>query len=184
MAESLIALDHRQILHLGSGRKYAPEAINVDRISTTDPDVVHDLDSFPWPFVNGRFREVRAFDVMEHLNDIVAAMEEIHRICVDGASVLITVPHFSSVNAHTDITHRHNFSSRSFDYFTGANEFAFYTSKRFMPVKSTIIFAPTLFNKAVWRAAARWPGEYERRWAWLFPAWFLSFELKVIKAGG
>lgn len=174
----------RRVLHLGSGTKYTDNAVNVDLVARTNPDIVHDLDVVPWPLPENHFVEVRAFDVIEHLDDIVAAMEQIHRVCVDGASVLITVPHFSSVNAHTDITHRHNFSSRSFDYFTEANEFAFYTSKRFMPVKSTIIFAPTLLNKIVWRAAARWPGEYERRWAWLFPAWFLSFELQVIKTGG
>ena len=36
--------------------------------------------------------------------------------------------------------------------------------------------------KKVVRQLARWfPAEYERRWAWIFPAWFLYFELIVIK---
>ena len=39
----------------------------------------------------------------------------------------------------------------------------------------------TLVNKLVWRLANRYPEAYERRWAWVFPAFFLSFELEVVK---
>lgn len=171
----------RTILHLGSGRKYDPRAVNVDLVSSTTPDVVHDLDVAPWPLPDNRFTEVLAYDVIEHLDDVVATMEEIHRVCVDGAIVRFTVPHFSCANAYTDITHRHYFGQASFNYFTGENEFAFYTNRRFESRQAQIVFAPTLLNKIVWRLANRYPREYERRWAWMFPAWFLSFELTVRK---
>ncbi|MEP6506598.1 MAG: hypothetical protein ABJC63_00120 [Gemmatimonadales bacterium] len=173
----------RSVLHIGSGMKYMTDAVNLDITPSTKPDIVHDLDILPWPLPNDHFTEVRAFDVIEHLDDLVATMEEIHRVCVNGATIRITTPHFSCANAFTDITHRHYFSVASFNYFTGDNEFAFYSSKRFRRVQASIIFAPTLLNKLVWRMAARWPTEYERRWAWIFPAWFLSFELQVIKTG-
>jgi hypothetical protein len=52
---------------------------------------------------------------------------------------------------------------------------------RFRTLRRALIFAPTLFNKLAWRAANRWPNYYEHRWAWIFPAWFLSSELEVIK---
>jgi hypothetical protein len=159
-----------------------PEAINVDLAASTSPDLVHDLDVRPWPLPDGHFREVRAYDVIEHLDNIVATMEEIHRVSSDGAVIFITVPHFSCANAYTDITHRHCFSSASFNYFTGDNEFGFYTDCRFRRQRVEIVFAPTLANKLVWRLARRNPAEYERRWAWMFPAWFLSFELVVLKA--
>lgn len=42
-------------------------------------------------------------------------------------------------------------------------------------------FQPTLLNKIVRRLANHFPGSYERRWAWLFPAWYLYFELEVVK---
>lgn len=161
-----------------------PDALNVDIVASTKPDLVHNLDIRPWPLPDDHFVEVRAFDVIEHLDNIVATMEEIHRVCVNGATVRITVPHFSCANAFTDITHRHYFSVASFNYFTGENEFAFYTSKRFQRKNANIVFAPTVLNKIVWRVAARYPQEYERRWAWTFPAWFLSFELMVIKRKG
>jgi SAM-dependent methyltransferase len=139
------------------------------------------LDRRPWPFPDDRFEVVHAYDVVEHLDDIVAAMEEIHRVCKHGAVVRIMVPHFSCANAFTDPTHRHYFSVASFNYFTGDNEFDFYTDRRFRKRKAEIIFAPTLINKVVWRLAKRFPAEYERRWAWMFPAWFLAFELEVVK---
>jgi SAM-dependent methyltransferase len=174
-------LDQRSILHLGCGRKYNPDAVNVDRVRDVGPDFVVNLDESPWPFPDNRFREVRAYDVLEHLDDLVAVMEEIHRICQPEAVVRITVPHFSCSNAFADITHRHYFSASSFNYFTGDNEFDFYSNCRFRKQKANIVFYPTLMNKLVHRIANRWPVGYERRWAWFFPAWFLDFELVVVK---
>ena len=90
------------VLNLGCGRKRREGAVNVDCTTRTSPDVVHDLNVRPWPFPNDAFAEVFAFDVLEHLEDVVAAMEELHRVCRNGARVEITVPHFSSANAFTD----------------------------------------------------------------------------------
>jgi SAM-dependent methyltransferase len=172
-----------RILNLGCGLKHVPDGVNLDVTPATNPDVVHDLNVRPWPFESGTFEEVRANDVIEHLDDIVATMEEIHRVCSPGAVVRITVPHFSCSNAFTDITHRHYFSYFSFHYFTGENEFPFYTAARFKRRASQIVFRPTLANKIVWRLATRWPAAYERTWPWIFPAWFLYFELEVLKKG-
>jgi len=30
-------------------------------------------------------------------------------------------------------------------------------------------------------ASDEWPALYERRFCWIFPAWFMSFELEVVK---
>jgi hypothetical protein len=169
------------VLNLGCGRKHLPEAINVDRTSLTNPDVVHDLDLRPWPFADNHFRRVYAYDVIEHLLDVVATMEEVHRICCDGAAVEITVPHFSSANAFTDPTHRHFFSRFSFDYFDGSHQFGFYSASRFRVVRSNVIFTTSAVNRVVSRLANRYPRVYETRWAWIFPAWFISVELQVVK---
>lgn len=174
-------LFEREILHLGAGNKYRIEAVNVDLVASTKPDVVHNLDASPWPLPDSHFREVWAYDVIEHLTDVVKAMEEIHRVSKDGAIVKITVPHFSCGNAFTDPTHKHYFSSASFNYFTGGNEFGFYTDRRFRLRAVNIVFHPSILNKVVHRLANRWSGGYERRWAWIFPAWFLYFELEVVK---
>ena len=169
------------ILNLGCGRKRVDGAVNVDRTPDTNPDVVHNLDQTPWPFADNTFREVLANDVVEHLGDLLSVMEEIHRVCASGAVIRITVPHFSSPNTFTDPTHRHAFGVFSFDYFTEASELSFYTRVRFRRREARITFEPGMVSKILWRLANRYPAAYERRWAWIFPAWFLYFELEVVK---
>lgn len=169
------------VLNLGCGLKHREGAVNLDRTPLTAPDVVHDLDRRPWPFPDNRFQRVFAFDVIEHLENVVATMEELHRICRDGARIEITVPHFSSANAFTDPTHRHFFSRFSFDYFDGSHQFGFYSAARFKVVRSNLIFTGGIVNRIVGRLANRNPRAYEARWAWVFPAWFISIELEVVK---
>jgi SAM-dependent methyltransferase len=167
-------------LNLGCGSKYDRDAVNLDIASSNvRADVWHDLNLRPWPFEDDSFEEVIAYDILEHLRDTIPTMEEIHRVCRPGAEVRITVPHFSCANAYTDPTHLHYFGLFSFDYVTGAR--GPYTSKRFRMLHRELVFQPTVINKIIRRIATRSPEEYERRWAWMFPAWFLSVELEVVK---
>jgi SAM-dependent methyltransferase len=175
------ATQGHRVLNLGCGRKRVSGAVNLDVTSETCPDVLHDLNSRPWPFPDGHFDEVLAHDVIEHLGETIATLEEIHRVCRHGALVRITVPHYSSSNAFTDPTHQHYFGRFSFGYVTDGHDLSFYTRARFVERSCRIIFHPTIINKLVWRLANRYPGEYERRWAWLFPEWFISVELEVLK---
>jgi SAM-dependent methyltransferase len=170
-----------QRLNLGCGLKHDPEAVNLDVTPATNPDVVHDLNSIPWPLPDDQFGEVLAYDVVEHLDQSIAVLGEIHRVCRDQAIVRITVPHFSCANAFTDPTHRHYFGYFSLDFVTGDNELQYYTQARYKKLTSRLVFYPSLLNKIVWRLANRFPAAYERRWAWIFPAWYLYFELQVQK---
>jgi hypothetical protein len=171
----------RDVLNLGCGRKPDPRAVNVDITPVTNPDVVHDLNVRPWPFSDDRFGEIVLLDVIEHLDDLLGVMEELHRVGRDGAVVKITTPHFSSANSFTDPTHRHHLGWYSLDYFTGEHEHSYYTQVRFRTKARSLLFHPGLVNKLVRRLANRWPAAYERKWAWMFPAWFLYFELVVVK---
>lgn len=171
----------RAILHLGSGQKYMPGAVNVDLTKDTNPDVVHDLNIRPWPFDASSFDEVHAYDVIEHLDDVLKTIEEMHRVCRPGGRVVVVVPHFSSDGAFTDPTHRHYFGARTFDYMTEGHANAFYTHARFRVLENRIIFRPSLSNKLAHRLANRFPKLYEERWAWIFPAWFLFVRLETVK---
>ncbi len=170
-----------KVLNLGCGRKRLAGALNLDFRPSIAADMVHDLDSMPWPLPDNQFDTVVMQDSLEHLRDVVAVMEEVHRVCVNGALVRIATPHFSSSNSFTDPTHLHHFGYFSFDYFTGDHEFDFYTGRRFRRRKVEIVFHPTPANRLIWRIANRYPRGYERRWAWIFPAWFLSVELEAVK---
>jgi hypothetical protein len=39
------------VLNLGCGHKHLDGAINLDRVASVNPNIVHDLDKFPWPAV-------------------------------------------------------------------------------------------------------------------------------------
>src|SRR5215467_7788688 len=120
-----------RVLNLGCGQDASrPEAVTIDRVPATKPDIVHDLDVYPWPFEDDWFDVVYCIDVIEHLQNVVRAMEEIHRISRNGARVHIATPHFSCANSYTDPTHLHHLGIFSFDYFTGTNQWGFYTQVR------------------------------------------------------
>ena len=89
-------------LNLGSGEFRKDGYINVDFGSVSDPDVVHDLNVFPYPFDSNYFDFVEADHVIEHLDEPFAVMKEIHRITRNGGSVLIRTPHFSRGFSHPE----------------------------------------------------------------------------------
>ena len=168
-------------LNIGCGRVHRPGAVNLDVNPDVGADVVHDLNCLPWPFEDGQFEQIYAYDVLEHVNDVPRVLEEIHRVSRPGATLHVTVPHFSSANAFTDLTHRHYFSWRSFDPYFAGDVLDFYSRARFRRKSTRISFYASLVNRIVFRLANRWPERYERRWAWMFPAWFLYYELEVVK---
>lgn len=170
-----------KVLNIGCGQKRRDDAVNLDISDKVGADVVHDLNVVPWPFPADSFEEVHAYDVLEHVDNVVRALEEIHRICRPSARVHITVPHFSSANAFTDVTHRHWFGWHSFAPYTSAHELGHYSHARFARRTTRISFYSSIVNRVVLRLANHWPERYERRWAWLFPAWFLYYELEVLK---
>jgi SAM-dependent methyltransferase len=168
-------------LNIGCGRKRRDDCLNLDISADVGADVVHDLNVVPWPFSSQAFAEVHAYDVLEHVGDVPRVLEEIHRVCRPGARVHITVPHFSSANAFTDVTHRHWFGWNSFAPYTSDHELSHYSRARFARRTTRISFHASIVGRLVFRLANRWPERYERRWAWMFPAWFLYYELEVLK---
>jgi len=171
-----------RILSLGSGNnRPIPDAVTLDINPRVSPDILHDLNKIPWPIDDDAFDLIYCTDIIEHLADVVKTMEEIHRVARARARVFVTTPHFSCANSYTDPTHRHHLGFLSFDYFTGQNQWDFYTNARFRKVKGELVFRPKFKNKLIWRIANRWPAFYEEHLAWIFPAWFISFELEVVK---
>lgn len=107
----------KDILVLGCGDVKIEGAVHVDIRKLVAPDMVWDLNQRPWPFKNEVFREVVAEDIIEHLDEIVPTIEEIHRVMAQGATLWITTPHWRHPNSWTDPTHKWHLTERSFDYF-------------------------------------------------------------------
>lgn len=169
-------------LDLGAGLdRSMPGAVTIDRSPLASPDILHDLDVVPWPIESNSFDRITCREVIEHLSDIVRTMEEIHRIGRPGAQVLITTPHFSCANSFTDPTHHHHLGCFSFDYFTGGNQWGFYTHARFRLISRRLRFYGRYKNLHISWVANRFPRFYEEHLCWIFPAWHLVFDLEVVK---
>ncbi len=172
-----------KILSVGCGRKETrPGVVRVDKTTEVGPDVVWDLDVTPYPFEDSSFSEVECFDVIEHLDNIPKVMEEFHRVLGPGGVLKITTPHFSCANSYRDPTHEHHLSYFSFDYFCREHDLSYYSKARFRIKKREIHFQGSRITRFVLpRIANRMPDLYEMRWAWMFPAWYMYFELEAIK---
>jgi SAM-dependent methyltransferase len=108
-------------------------------------------------------------------------VREVHRVLTPGGVFALTTPHFSSANAYTDPTHRRALGLRSFDYFQEGDPLEFYSAARFRKRRASLFFHGRLAGRAMAALARRWPDLYERRLAWIFPAWFMYFELEALK---
>ena len=96
-------------LNLGCGFNKLAGYVNVDKYPTGNPDLVADLEAFPWPFESDSVDEVVFNHSLEHMGaatDVfLQIMKELYRVCKNEASVLINVPHPRHDNFIGDPTH-------------------------------------------------------------------------------
>lgn len=102
-------------LNLGCGRFKKDGFINLDIDKEVEPDIVWDLNKFPYPFNDNEFDLIEASHVLEHLEKPFQVMKEIYRISKDGAEIIIKVPHFSRGFTHPE--HKCGFDVSFFYYF-------------------------------------------------------------------
>ena len=100
-------------LNLGCSNKVLDGFINVDLESHKGVDLIHDLNKYPLPFDEDSIEYILASHILEHLEDPLKFMLELHRICKEGAVIDIYVPHFSSFTTYAELTHK-----RGLSYFT------------------------------------------------------------------
>lgn len=176
------AEDRGLIIDLGAGnRRAVPEAISVDVSSATKPDVNWNLNSVPYPFDDSSASMVYCRDVLEHVDDLVLVLEEIHRIGRRDCIVEITAPHYSCSNTFRDPTHRRGFSAGSFDYFEPHSPYGYYSHATFRVARRFIHFHNTRGKRFLEKwANSRWD-QYEHHWSGRLPAWYVEWTLEVVK---
>ena len=96
-------------LNLGCGFNKPDGFVHVDMFKECQPDVVHDLETFPYPFEENSVDEILFNHSLEHIgqqpNIFLKIMQEIYRICRDEALIQINVPHPRHDNFLSDPTH-------------------------------------------------------------------------------
>lgn len=94
-------------LNLGCGSKYLDGYVNVDRVGA--PDVLLDLESFPWPWLDSSVVEIRMVHVLEHLGHEISTfkklIQEMYRVCGNSAIIHLVVPHPRHESYLADPTH-------------------------------------------------------------------------------
>lgn len=168
------------VLDLGCGQKKFPGAVGVDISADTDADVVHDLDVFPYPLEDDSFDQILMQDVIEHVREPYAVMGELHRIGRPGARVHLRTPHFSSVLAYSDPTHRHAFGAEAIRGLAQPG-FSHYTQVRFRVVHVTLDLWTPFRLIGIEKLANTRTDLYERYLAFRFPAMNIRAELEVLK---
>ncbi len=89
-------------LNLGCGIDYREGFVNVDFHDHVKPDIVHNLNQFPYPFADGEFEFILASHIIEHLASPFDVMKELHRILKVDGTLHIKVPHFSRGLTHSE----------------------------------------------------------------------------------
>lgn len=174
-----------KVLDLGCGNNKRPGAIGVDFNERVAVDVIHNLNNFPYPFEDTSFDEIYLDNTLEHLDDVVRVMEEVHRIVKPGGLVKVIVPYFRSPWASIDPTHKHFFTVDSFAYFDPEHIICIrydYSVARFKPQK--IIFNETIASSwtknIILYFANRWPLRYEYHFSHLYPLDEITFYLRKL----
>tara|TARA_B100001121_G_scaffold167333_1_gene146167 strand:+ start:210 stop:770 length:561 start_codon:yes stop_codon:yes gene_type:complete len=96
-------------LNLGCGSKILDGYINVDKFDYYKPNIVHDLETFPYPFENNSVDEILVSHVLEHIGQspeiFMKIIKEFYRICHDNSMIKIIVPHPRHNDFIADPTH-------------------------------------------------------------------------------
>jgi len=131
-------------IDLGCGARKVRGALGVDNVAIPNVDVVCDLNG-GLPFKDNSIDGVYVYHILEHLDDFLATMNEIWRVCRHGALVYVKVPHAaSSFVTWKDPTHRRGLSIATFayfdsTYFDGA-AFYYYSKARFRIERARLNF--------------------------------------------
>ena len=108
-------------LHIGCGRNILDEWINLDLMGLPGVDIIADLDACmdtPLPLEDNTIEEFYASHIIEHINNPLAMMEELHRVAKPNAKAIFRCPYGSTDEAFEDPTHVKQYFLNSFGYFS------------------------------------------------------------------
>lgn len=112
-----------ELLNLGCGQDIRPSSkreawTNLDHAALPGVDVVWDLERGPWPFEEGRFDGIIAFDIWEHLDGWWLFVQEAHRILKVGGQIKIRTCAYGVEQSFRDPDHRRWATRETFCYWT------------------------------------------------------------------
>jgi SAM-dependent methyltransferase len=104
-------------IDLGCGRNKQPGLIGVDRYLDSGIDLVADIDK-PLPFRDDSVDFIFASHVLEHVENLLATIKEVYRICRHGAQMCVVAPYSEQKLNHANPYHRWNFNEHTPRFWT------------------------------------------------------------------
>lgn len=117
-------------LHVGSGKDFRPDCLNVDINPAVNPDLALDISQ---PLETGRryptrrfgdielrhgyFTRITAFELLAHIPELPALMRNFLDLLEEGGKLFLSVPYDLSLNAWQDPTHVRAFNENSWSYY-------------------------------------------------------------------
>jgi len=169
-------------LQLGCGKDKYSDYLNVDICPEYNPDLVWDLEKFPYPFKDNTFEEVIGSHIIEHFIEPRIIMDEIWRVSKHEAEVILYTPHWSHWAAYADITHKKFMTPATFkNYITYEGKFEVdnigYSSGKAGGFREVFFFGLSILYNIIPTTIV------ENFLCKIIPIPELYFKLKVVKEG-
>ena len=163
----------------------ALNSVNLDINEEVGPDILHDLNVFPYPLNDNEFDEIHLNNVLFQLNDVFLVMKEIHRIVKLNGKVIIKCAYFRSNYAYHYPGSKNNFTVSSFSFFDPDHIFYKkfkYTKIKFKTEKISFNdnFNSGILKKILILFANKFPHIYENNFSQILPLDEIKYELKKI----
>ena len=152
-----------KILDIGCAYNKVPDAIGIDIDKNSQADILHDLNSFPYPIEDDSIDKIYAKHIIEHLDDPKRFIKEISRILKSEGTAFIETPHFSCRVAYSEPQHKLFYSYFMFNNLLSGVD-------RVTILKQEITFYKTFRFVGIKYLANKYPDAYERFWTYIFPA--------------
>lgn len=183
-------------LNLGSGPSRKQGLYSLDHLELEGVDILADLNE-PLDLLPDNCTEyVYSRHALEHIQNFLPLMRELHRITKPGGRIEVVVPHFSNPYFYSDPTHVRFFGLYTMYYFVGPSKQpgsrkvpSFYSDIRF-DIESIHIefYGNSLLDKVVAPFMLRFVNHsisfqdfYERRLCHLFHAWQIRYVMRPEK---
>lgn len=106
-------------LDVGCGGNKQPNYVGMDKRPLEGVDIVHDIESFPWPIEDSICTDVICSHILEHIKPWLTLdfFNEMWRVCKVGARVAIQSPYGVNSLFVQDPTHCNPVNQATFQYF-------------------------------------------------------------------
>jgi len=104
-------------INLGCGESRLDNFYNLDIVDLPGVDVIADLNLPFSEFPDNCINELYSRASFEHVRNFQGLINEIQRICIPNAKIVIIVPHFSNPYYYSDPTHVQHFGLYTMSYY-------------------------------------------------------------------